>query len=84
MAASPFINDVAPARDAFTVTPSDTVNFTTVARSLYFGGAGTATIVTGNGVTVLFSGIVAGTVLQVNAIRINATGTTATLIVGLV
>lgn len=71
--------------DAFAVTPSDSVNFTQgTIRGLYVGGTGNVSLVTGNGNTVLFSAIPAGTFLPVLCSRVNSTATTATLIVGLV
>lgn len=68
---------------AFAVTPSDTVNFTDPARALYIGGAGTAVVITEAGETVTFAGLLAGSILPVQARRVNATSTTATSIVGL-
>lgn len=74
----------APASDAFAVTPSDSVNFTTAARSLYVGVTGNVTVVTPAGTVVLFTAVPAGTVLPIEAQRVNATGTAASGIVGLV
>lgn len=67
------------------VTPSDSVNFTggRVCRALYIGGAGNLVAVDKNGTAVTFSGIAAGSVLPIRCIRVNATSTTATLIVAL-
>lgn len=74
----------APASDAFAVTPSDSVNFTNGARSLYVGVTGNVAVVTPAGTVVTFTAVPAGTVLPVEASRVNATGTTATSIVGLI
>jgi hypothetical protein len=70
----------------FAVTPSDVVggNFTTPARGLYVGVAGNVSVVPAVGAAVTFVGVPAGYILPVEAIRVNATGTTATSIVGLV
>ena len=88
MAIDSFANETpgleAPAIDAFTVSPSDTVFFTTVARKLWVGGTGNVSLVTKAGNTVVFTGVPAGNLLPVGALRVNATGTTATNIVGLV
>jgi hypothetical protein len=74
----------APAIDAFAVSPSDTVLFATVARKLWVGGAGNVSLVTKAGNTVVFTAVPAGSLLPVGTLRVNATGTTSTNIVGLV
>lgn len=71
------------AYDAFAVTPSDTLNFTNLAKALYVGGAGDVALVTSAGGAATFVGVPAGTVLPVKASRVNATGTTAANIIGL-
>lgn len=70
---------------AFAVTPSDTVSFTAGQEpaALYIGGSGNVSIVTADGTDVVFQSAVAGSILPVWAARVNATGTTATGIVGL-
>lgn len=61
------------------ITKSDTVNFTDgQCDALYIGGAGDVAVVGPNGAAVTFSGMVAGAVYPVTAIRINSTNTTAT------
>jgi hypothetical protein len=72
-----------PARDAFAVSPSDTVNFASIVRGLYIGAAGDVVIVTPPGTAVTFASVPAGTVLPVQAIRVNQTLTNASSIVGL-
>lgn len=72
-----------PAEDFFAVTPSNTVSFTNPARSLWVGGAGNVAVVSLTGTVVTFTGVPAGTMLPVQAARVNATNTTATNIVGL-
>jgi hypothetical protein len=73
----------APAADAFAITPSDAVDFTNDTRAIYVGGAGNLTVVMQSGAVVLFTAVPAGTVLPIRADRVNATGTTATAMVGL-
>lgn len=73
-----------PSTGNFVVAPSDTVNFTTAARSLYVGGAGDVVVVAPDDSAVKFVGVPAGTVLPVRAKRVNLTGTTATNIVGMI
>ena len=70
------------ATDAAAITPSDTVGYP-VARAIYIGGSGNLVLVTPQGNAVTFTGVVAGTILQVASIRVNATLTTATGLVAL-
>lgn len=72
-----------PADGASEITPNDSTDLTLVARALYIGGSGDLKINTPNGDTVTFQDIVAGSLLPVRAVRVYATGTTATNIVAL-
>ena len=64
------------------VTPSDTVNLSAPARGLWVGGAGAVSVqMYGDGGTVIYAGVPAGTLLPVQCTRVNATGTTATNII---
>jgi hypothetical protein len=65
------------------ISKSDTVNFPFVTRAIYVGGTGTMTVVHADGTTTLFSALPAGTILPVECIRVNETGTDATLMVAL-
>jgi hypothetical protein len=68
----------------FAITPSDTVNHAgAVARRIYVGGAGVVQLVTLSGAVVAFTAA-AGTYIDCVSTRVNATGTTATLMVGLI
>ena len=71
-----------PALEAEAVTFSDSVNFTKIARALYIGAAGNATVVLENNDTVLFNGLAAGTILPIRCKRVNATGTTIAVAAG--
>lgn len=62
------------------VTPHDTNQLASVSRQLWVGGAGNITVLMHDDSTVLISGIPAGTLLPIRVKRVNATGTTATLI----
>jgi len=74
----------AAASQAVAITPTDGVDLTSNTRALWVGGAGTlAVIMAGDGSSVTFSGIPAGTLLPIQVSRVSATGTSATLIVGL-
>lgn len=72
------------ARAAFTITPSDTVNNFAIVRALYVGASGNMSVFLQDGTSVLFVGVPQGAVIPVACLRINATGTTAASIVGLV
>ncbi len=65
------------------ITKSDTENFWRgPCDAIYVGGAGIVVAVTGNGDAVSFT-CVAGQILPIEAIRVNSTTTTATLMVAL-
>lgn len=70
-----------PFKWAEVVTPDDILPLTNPARGLWIGGAGNVSVEMYGGGTAIFSGIPAGTLLPVQVSRVNATGTTATLIV---
>jgi hypothetical protein len=72
---------------AFPITPDDGgangfPSGVTYAQRLFVGGAGNVKITTPYGDTVTYTGVLAGTYLFVEALKIFATGTTATNIVG--
>ena len=73
----------APAVDAFAITPNDGTDLSNVTRYIYVGGAGAIALITVNGETVTFSAVPVGTVLPIRAARVKATGTTATLLIGM-
>jgi hypothetical protein len=73
-----------PAEDGFAITPNNTTDLATSARSIYVGGAGDVVLDTVKGTTLTFSAVPAGFILPVRANRVRATGTTATLLIGLV
>lgn len=62
---------------AVAVTPSDTVNLATPSI-VYVGAGGNVKITTAQGDDVTFTGLLAGSVIPVQAIRVWSTGTTAT------
>ncbi|WP_051382440.1 hypothetical protein [Bradyrhizobium sp. Tv2a-2] len=75
------------ARHAEAVTPSDTIDLSHVTSAIYVGGAGDLTVLMANDIldtqTVTFKAVPVGTVLQLQARRILATGTTATNVVAM-
>lgn len=70
-----------PATRAAAVTPSDSASLGAV-KALYVGGAGNVAIrARGNDTAVVHNAVPAGTVLEIQAEYVYATGTTATNIV---
>lgn len=72
-----------PAGTGFTISKSDSVDFTYLTRAIWVGGAGDVVIVWADGTTSTIVGVAAGTLLPVRAKRVNSTSTTATSMVGL-
>ena len=77
-------SNIAVAVSAFTITPSNTVNFAARARAIYVGVSGDITLVNSDGTTCVLVAVPQGSIIPIECIRINATGTTATSLVGLV
>jgi hypothetical protein len=73
-----------PGVDCFAITPADGTNFTPYeARSIYCGGGGTVTIVTPAGSVVQWT-VQPGSYINCRARGVNATGTSATGLIGLI
>lgn len=70
------------ARRAAAITPSDANNIENT-RAIFVGGAGNVRATLVEGGDVVFSGLAAGTVLPIQATRVWATNTTATLLIAL-
>ena len=71
------------AHGAAAVTPSDSTALRPT-RGLYVGGAGDVKVdMSMDGTAVTFSGILAGTILPIQVVKVYATDTTATSIVAL-
>ena len=75
---------MAPAEDCFAITPSDAVELPRATKALYVGQTGDVALVTVRGsAAVVFRNVAAGTIIDVRARAIRATGTTAQDIIGL-
>jgi hypothetical protein len=72
-----------PASGGEAVTKHDTIEFATVSRAIYVGGAGDVAAVMADGSVLTFSAVPAGTLLPIRCKRINSTNTTATLMLAL-
>jgi hypothetical protein len=73
-----------PSEDFYAITPSDSVALATAIRGIYVGGAGDVSVQNAAGTAVVFKAVPVGSVLPVSTTRVNATLTTATLLIGLV
>jgi seryl-tRNA synthetase len=73
-----------PATHAFSVTPHDSNELPETTRALYVGGAGTISLVLVSGAEVTLANVASSSIIPLRATRIKATGTSATLIVGMV
>ena len=77
-------SNLAVAQSCFTITPSNTVNFAARARAVYVGVGGDITLVNPDATTCVLVNVPQGSILPLECLRINATGTTASSLVGLV
>lgn len=72
---------IAACGNGVAVTPSDTVDLTSLTRAVYVGSVGTLTVIMSNGTTVALAAVPAGTWLWISVSRVKATGTSAGSIV---
>lgn len=68
----------------FVITPNDEATFPVRARAIYVGGEGNVTLTSANGADVTFIAVPTGSILPIETLRVRATGTTATNLVGLI
>ena len=71
-----------PIEEAFSVTPSDTVDLAKYTRGIYVGGGGDLRIELINGDIVTFVELVAGVIHPIRVKKVFSTSTTATDILG--
>ncbi|TIX48980.1 spike base protein, RCAP_Rcc01079 family [Alteraurantiacibacter aquimixticola] len=88
MTNDPFANykdsPIAPSTNCFAVQPSDDEGLPVPTKALYVGQAGDVMLLALRSASpVLFANVPAGTILDVRAQAVHATGTTASDIVGL-
>jgi hypothetical protein len=73
-----------PCRSTFSVTPNDTTELPNVTRALYVGGTGDITLrLADDTAQVTLKAVPVGTLLPLRVRQIYATGTSATLLIGL-
>ena len=75
-------NDPGPGQDHAAIVPNDSTTYNPPFRRLFIGGAGTVVITSRFGVDASYT-VAAGTMLDVAGTKVKATGTSATLIVGI-
>jgi hypothetical protein len=74
---------IAPAREAFALTPNDTTELTRATKAVYVGTGGDITLrAVGSETDVVLRNVVAGSVLAIRLRAIRQTGTTAADLVG--
>jgi hypothetical protein len=75
---------IAPARDAFPITPQNNVTLPVTTKAIYVGTGGDITLrAVSSETSVLIRNVPSGSVLAIRVAAILATGTTASDIVGL-
>ena len=73
-----------PARRAFAITPSDGVALATLPRAIFVGTGGTITLrAIDSAQDVVLRGLAAGQTVDIRAVFVRASGTTASDLVGL-
>lgn len=71
------------AGDGFDITPSNDTDLAVNAAGIYVGVTGDVKLITEQGTTLTFKAVPAGTVVPMDTRRVLATGTTATVLIGL-
>jgi hypothetical protein len=75
---------IAPARNAFSVTPHDTAALASLPKAIYIGTSGNITLrAIDSTQDVVFFNVPSGSIIDVRAKFIRATGTTAANMIGL-
>lgn len=72
-----------PCDNGAAITPNNNTDLTYVSRAIWVGGAGSVNVVLAGGQTVLFTGILAGTLLPLRVTRVLASSTSATNLVAI-
>lgn len=78
-------DNAGPSSAPAAITPHNSTNFAVPCRGIYVGVTGNVAVIplVGDGTPVVFKNAAAGSVIPVIATRVNATGTTATDLVGM-
>lgn len=74
---------IAPARNAFAITPDDVAALPALPKAIYVGSGGSIVLRPVDGTQdVTFFGVASGSILDIRAKFIRATGTTASFMIG--
>lgn len=73
-----------PPVDGFVITPSDGDDLAVYTRGIYVGAAGDIKVTTIGGTTLTYKNLAAGVIHPLRVVKVFATGTSATDIIGLV
>ena len=71
-----------PAVFAFPISPSDVSYLPYLPRAIYVGASGNLAVLTAGGDIVILAAAVAGSILPIRVVKVFATGTTASSLVG--
>jgi hypothetical protein len=75
---------IAPARNAFPITPDDSAALPSLPRAIYIGSGGNIVLRAVDGTQdVTFFGVASGSILDIRPKYVRATGTTANFLIGL-
>lgn len=77
------IQDLAAGKGAFSITP-DNNTYIQKTRGIYIGGGNNLTVDMADGSTVTFTALATGVIHPISVVRVYATGTDATSILGIV
>ena len=77
-------SNVAVGQASFAITPHDTTKFARSARAIYVGTTGNVALVHKDGTTCVWPSVPAGGYILCESVRVNATLTTASNLVGIV
>lgn len=73
-----------PFSGSITITPADGADLPTICHGIYVGGTGDLKVTMLDGSTPTYKAVPVGTLLPIQVSRVFATGTTATLLIGLI
>ena len=75
-------SNVGTGQTSFAITPHDTTKFARTARAIYVGTTGNVSVLNKDGTTCVWPTVPAGGYILCECVRVNATGTTASGLVG--
>ena len=76
------LSESGPATGGIAITASDSTTYDPPLRGVFVGGAGNLNVTGVDGVAVLFTGVVAGSIIPIACTQVLSTSTTATNMTG--